>query len=85
VVSAAATLGLSRVKVRYPFFLEKVWNSLLRRAKLPYRPYHSTRHSFATCLLEGGANLWAAARGGMSWASLALVGSSFPGNSTNCP
>jgi len=30
--------------VRYLFFLEKVWKPLLNQAKLPYRPYHSTRH-----------------------------------------
>ena len=43
--------------VRYPFFLEKVWKPLLSRAKLPYRPYHSTRHTFATWLLSDGADL----------------------------
>jgi len=43
--------------VRYPFFLEKVWKPLLKRAKLSYRPYHSTRHTFATWLLSDGADL----------------------------
>jgi integrase len=43
--------------VRYPFFLEKVWKPLLRQAKLPYRPYHSTRHTFATALLEAGTDM----------------------------
>lgn len=33
--------------VRYPFFLEKVWKPLLSRARLAYRPYHSTRHTVA--------------------------------------
>jgi integrase len=43
--------------VRYPFFLEKVWKPLLSRAKIPYRPHHSTRHSYGTWLLEAGADI----------------------------
>jgi integrase len=43
--------------VRYPYFQERVWTPLLAKAGLPYRKYHSTRHTYATWLLSDGADL----------------------------
>lgn len=43
--------------VRYPYFLESVWQPLLTKAGLRYRKCHSTRHTFATWLLSDGADL----------------------------
>ena len=42
---------------RYSSFLPQVWQPLLSKAGLTYRPYHSVRHSFATWLLSDGADL----------------------------
>jgi len=37
--------------IRHGHFLEAVWARLLAKAGLPYRKYHSTRHTYATWLL----------------------------------
>jgi len=50
--------------VSYTHFLENVWQPLLSKAGLTYRPYHATRHTFATWLLSDGAD--------MGWVSLQL-------------
>ncbi len=41
----------------YTHFLDGVWRPLLSKAGLPYRNYHTTRHTFATWLLSEGADL----------------------------
>ena len=43
--------------VRHGHFIESVWQPLLATAGVPYRKYHATRHTYATWMLETGADL----------------------------
>jgi integrase len=43
--------------IRSNNFRDRVWKPLLKAAGLPYRWIHATRHTYATRMIMGGANL----------------------------
>jgi len=43
--------------MRHGHFYEHVWQPLMAKAGLPHRKYHATRHSYATWMLDEGADV----------------------------
>jgi len=43
--------------MRHGHFYEHVWQPLMAKAALPHRKYHATRHSYATWMLDEGADV----------------------------
>lgn len=43
--------------LHYAYFSQRIRKPLLAKAKLPYRRYHATRHTFASAHLEAGADI----------------------------
>jgi len=54
----------------------EVWGSMVRKAGLPHRGFHSTRHTFATLHLESGADIrWVSEQ--MGHASIAITADTY--------
>ncbi len=43
--------------IRSNNFRDRVWKPLLKKAGLPYRWIHATRHTYASRLIMNGANI----------------------------
>ena len=43
--------------LRHGHFVESVWQPLLAKAGLPYHKYHATRYTYATWMLDAGADI----------------------------
>jgi integrase len=43
--------------LKYKFFAGKVWAPTLKAAKVVFRKFHSTRHSYAAWMLSSGADV----------------------------